>query len=517
MKATPPIDGTCTDGLSPESRPVVPVVGIGASAGGLEAFTQFLGHLDVNTGMAFVLVLHLDPKHDSLLTEILARMTSMPVIEVTNDTAIAANHVYVMPPNSRMTIVANRLKLDPRTSNDGHYPIDAFFSSLAVDCKEAAIGIVLSGNGSDGTEGLAVIASEGGVTIAQDPSSAKFDGMPTSAIARGVDFVRTPEKIAGELARLAKKWLMAGSNIENDGLNQIEDGSNHCGIIFALLRARRGMDLTKYKRPTVLRRIQRRMVHNRLNKIEAYVDLLRTNPSEIDSLYDDILIKVTHFFRNPESFSALKEQVIPALLRQRTLPKPVRIWVPGCATGEEAYSIAICILEFMAATGGSTKIEIFATDISEPALAKARLGQYDESIAEHVSSERLKRFFTNDGHGYRVAQEIRECCVFAKQNVARDPPFSNLDLISCRNVLIYLTPDVQKRIMSTFHFALNPDGFLILGSAETIGSDTDLFGILDRTNNFFTRKIAQHGAVVSNFELDGSQERLTANFQRFRV
>ncbi len=487
-----------------------PIVGVGASAGGLEAFSQLLQRLDTTTGMAFVLIQHLDPKRESLLSEILGKSTHMPVTEVSDGVKIAPDHIFIIPPNTRMMIVADQLKLCPRDTEYGHYPIDDFFFSLASEYKDKAVGVVLSGTGSDGAKGLAAIMAEGGVTFAQEPASAKFDKMPAAAIASGVDFVMSPEGIADELAILASNKLTLESSTDQESRSPTKEAPNSLKRIFALLRAARGLDFSHYKQPTVQRRISKRMAIQKMQKIEDYAAFLRTHPTEVDNLYEDILIKVTCFFRNPESFAALKELVFPALFKERTPGIPIRIWVPGCASGEEAYSIAICLLEFMDEAYPDTKIEIFATDISERALAKARLGKYDANIVEHVSKERLKRFFVKEGTSYRIVSEIRDCCLFAKQNVARDPPFSKLDLISCRNVLIYLTPGIQKRILSTFHFALNPDGFLILSNAETIGADTDLFGVVDKTCKIFSRKPALHGMFVPEFSM-GSQERMPAS------
>lgn len=490
----------------PNPRLIFPVVGIGASAGGLEAFSQLLANLDVKTGMAFVLIQHLDPSHESLLSEILAKTTTMPVTEAKDDMVIEANSIYVLPPNTCMTVSADQLKISPRSKDGRHFPIDDFFHSLAQEYRENSVGVVLSGTGSDGSEGLTSISAEGGITFAQERASAKFDGMPAAAIAVGVDFILTPKDIAGKLATLARTHAAIGTSVRNSGEKRNEEAPNQLEKIFALLRAARGMDFSHYKRPTVERRISRRMGIHRLEKLEDYVAFLRANPFEIDNLFEDILIKVTCFFRDPESFASLKDKVYPAILKGKSLSKPFRIWVPGCATGEEAYSIAISLLEFMEETDSSAKIEIFATDISDTALAKARFGEFDESIAERMSSERLQRFFTKEGFGYRVVAEVRECCLFAKQNVCRDPPFSKLDLISCRNLLIYLTPGVQKRIIATFHFALNPGGFLILGNSETIGADTDLFEVHDKASKISIKKPGPHGRLAADFEMSVSND-----------
>ncbi len=491
-------------GVQAKSPPDFPIVGIGASAGGLEAFVELLKHLDLKTGMAFVLVQHLDPNHESLLTEILARATTMPVLEAQDHQRVEPNHVYVIPPNVVMTLDSGSLRLSPRdlTTRDVPKPIDVFFYSLALERMANAIGVILSGTGTDGAEGLAAIIAEGGVTFAQERTSAKFDAMPAAAIASGVDFVLAPSGIASELANIAKTLRLPRSVTRTDNRVLLEKEPDDLRKILALLRTAKGLDFSHYKTPTIERRTLRRMAMHNLSNAGDYVEQLKTHPAELDLLFEDILVKVTSFFRVPESFSALREHVFPALLKDRPQSAPVRIWVPGCATGEEAYSIAICFLEFMDEIASTTKIELFATDISEIALGKARFGLYADGIAEHVSPERLSRFFVKEGTGYRVTTRVRECCIFAKQNVAHDPPFSRLDLISCRNLLIYLAPDIQKRVMTAFHFALRAGGFLALGSAETIGAATDLFGVTDRNNKIYSKRPAVIGSAAPDFVID---------------
>ncbi len=481
-----------------------PVVGVGASAGGLEAFAQLLKAINVNTGMAFVLVQHLDPNHESLLGELLSRSTTMPVVAVESGTAVKPNHVYVIPPNTSLTLTDGRLRLAPREkSEDGLYPIDHFFLSLARDQKDNAIGIILSGTGTDGAKGLAAIIAEGGLTFAQDKKSARFDGMPTAAVASGVDFVLSPEEIAAELHKLGKEPRSAAAPV----LDQTSGFQN----ILKLLAASRSADFSGYKMPTVRRRILRRMSMHQIKKLDDYVVFLKAHATEVDSLYEDILIKVTEFFRTPDTFDSLKHHVIPMLQKRHPPPTSVRVWVPGCATGEEAYSIAICLMEALEKADLSIRIEIFATDISETALATARAGYYDETRVQNVSRERLKRFFVKEGRGYRVASTIREPCIFAKQNVARDPPFSKLDLVSCRNLLIYLSPALQERVLSAFHFALNAEGFLALGNAETIGNATELFDVVDKAGKIFVRKQAARSARAPNFAMDALAEKLPAS------
>ena len=502
--------GKCEAEQPPIAKSTFPIVAVGASAGGLEAFVELLKNLNVKTGMAFVLLQHLDPTHDSLLSSILARATTMPLCEVTNGTVVVPDHVFVMPQNVEMTIDGDVLTLVPRRSNTGelHLPIDHFFKSLALAHKEHAIGIVLSGTGADGAKGITAIASEGGITFAQDLGSAKSGGMPSAAIASGVEFVLNPAGIAQELAVIARIEEPKTENTKPQDLQKI----------IGLLKSAKGMDFSNYKSPTIQRRISRRITINGLTSPGQYFDYLKANPPELNDLYEDILVKVTSFFRNPESFVALSETVFPAIMGQVPAPKTIRIWVAGCATGEEAYSIAICLLEFLESSGLHAKIEIFATDISDTALTKARFGKYSDSITEQVSPKRLTRFFIKEDGGYRVDSKLRECCVFAKQNLAGDPPFSRLDLISCRNLLIYLTPAIQKRIMATFHFALNPKGFLALGSAETIGAATDLFGISDSPNKIFIKKTAVRNVALPDYVMDamGKKAENTAASLRFQ-
>ena len=475
-----------------ESRPrdtLCPIVGIGSSAGGLEAFTQLLNHLDVETGMAFVLIQHLAPNHKSLLSEILGRATKMRVLEIVNGQRIEPDVIYVLPSNTSVTVEAHTLTLSPRLKKgtEPFHPIDEFFVSLASNSKKEAVGIVLSGTGSDGANGITAIAEAGGITFAEDCHTAKFDGMPMAAMAHGVDYILSPADIGKELARLSQVFRQKSSLTPRPDESLDGEEQDFRGIL-KLLYTARGTDFSHYKRPTVLRRILRRRHLQNLATTDEYFTYLKDHPAELDSLYEDILIKVTCFFRFSESFRALREQVFSSLLKNLKPDVPIRIWVPGCATGEEAYSIAICLLELLEATGQSTKIEIFATDISNTALAQARLGRYDATIAESVGPERLARYFFKEGSFYRVVSAIRECCVFATQNVTRDPPFSKLDLISCRNLLIYFSPETQKRVLASFHFALNPGGWLTLGNAETIGTATDLFEVVDKAAKIYVRK-----------------------------
>src|SRR6266852_6165880 len=471
-------------------RALFPIVGVGASAGGLEAFTQLLKALGSGTEMAYVLVQHLDPSHESALTELLAKATEMPVRQVTDAMLVEPNHVYVIPPNVDMTISQRILRLTPRTEKQGHHmPIDRFLRSLAEDQRSNAIGIILSGTASDGTLGLAAIKAEAGITFAQDEKSAKFDGMPQSAIAAGcVDFVLSPDAIGRELARIRAHPYLAPSSPAGTA-ELVHDGDPHLKKILQLLRTANRVDFSDYKPATVKRRILRRMALHKVEKLKGYVQFLRHHPAEVEALYEDILIKVTSFFRDPDAFEALKTEVFPGILKHRSPEEPVRIWVPGCSTGEETYSQAIALLEFLRNRRDDIPIQLFGTDLGQGSIEKARAGIYPQSIAADVSPERLRRFFVKVEGGYRINKPIRDICVFARQNLRQDPPFSRIDVISCRNVLIYLGPVLQKRVMPIFHYALRPRGFLMLGSSEGImGTASDLFELMDRKHKIYCRK-----------------------------
>jgi two-component system CheB/CheR fusion protein len=469
-----------------------PIVGIGASAGGLEAFTKLLAHLPINTGMSFVLLQHLDPKHESLSPDILSRVTKMPVIEVKDGMPAERNHVYVIPSGFSMGILHGVLSLIPRVEDRGpHFVIDFFFKALANDQKNRAIGIVLSGTGSDGTQGLMAIKAEGGITFAQTPKSAKFDSMPLSAIASGnVDLTLSPEQIADELVRIAHHpyvvpsvFAVPDNELDNPPLKS-QDSLSH---IFLLLRNQCHVDFSLYKSNTVNRRIERRMALHKIDDLKAYATLLAKNPDEVKALYADILINVTSFFRDPEAFEALKTEVFPKLMENHPPGAPIRIWVPGCSTGEEAYSIAISLLEFLGEKVSRTPIQIFASDISEQAIQKARTGEY-ASIANDVSDERLSRFFIRLENGeYKIAKSIRDICLFSRHDITTDPPFNKIDLISCRNLLIYFTPKLQKHVIPIFHYSLLPGRFLWLGKSETIGGSSDLFSMFDKANKLYVR------------------------------
>ncbi|MGH8535582.1 MAG: chemotaxis protein CheB [Gammaproteobacteria bacterium] len=484
-------------------------MGVGASAGGLEAFTLLLKDVPVNTGMGFVLVQHLDPVHESALTQILAKATVMPVREAANNLPVEPNHVYIIPPNRNMTIAQGRLKLAPRRHTAGaHRSIDVFFESLAQDQRERAIGVILSGTASDGTLGLEAIKAEGGLTLAQD-ESAKYDSMPRSAIAAGcVDFVLPPEQIAKELARIAQhpdivsgvRTSRAAESAEareaeasDTPLPVREQDARRAGEedglkkTLLLLRNHSGVDFSLYNPSTLQRRINRRMVLNKTTELKAYADFLRGNIKELEALYSDMLISVTAFFRNPEAFETLKRKVFPKLLKQRR-DHPLRCWVLGCSTGQEAYSIAMAFMECAEGAGDPRKLQVFATDLNDQLLDKARHGVYAKNLVQDVTPERLRRFFLEEEGGYRVIKSIREMCVFARHNLLSDPPFSRMDLIACRNLLIYLESSIQKKVLPTFHYALRPEGFLFLGVSESIGSFANLFEPIDKKLKIYSKK-----------------------------
>jgi two-component system CheB/CheR fusion protein len=445
--------------------------------------------------MAYVLVQHLDPRHESILAELLSQATKMPVSEAKGDVQVEPNRVYVIPPSQDIGIVDGMLKLVPRSQTGlPHMPIDYFLRTLAELQGSQGIGVVLSGTATDGTLGLKAIKAEGGIAFAQDPISAQFDGMPNSAIAAGcVDFILTPEGIAKELTRLGRHpYMAAGEPRALSGRapapSREEEDRASLNKIFALLRKCSGADFGAYKKTTLRRRIARRMVVNRIETLEAYARHLEGDASEIHALYQDCLITVTSFFRDPAVFEALREQVFPLLLKDRAADAPIRVWVPGCATGEEVYSIAICLLERAGELASNPSVQIFASDLSESALEKARAGLYLANIAQDVSAERLQRFFTKvDGH-YQISKTVREACVFARHDVAKDPPFSRMDLISCRNVLIYMEPRLQERVFATFHYALNPGGFLVLGTSESVGAASAFLAPLDEKRRIYSRK-----------------------------
>ncbi len=462
------------------------VVAIGASAGGLDAFIRLLEKLPGDTGMAFVLVQHLDPKHKSALTEILSRVTSMPVSEVENKTVVQPNQVYIIPPGKTMSIAQGILNLTPRSAGQS-MPIDFFLESLAKDQGGKAIGIILSGTAADGSRGLKEIKNAGGITFTQKPQTAKFDSMPLNAIATGVvDFVLTAEEIASELAKIARLGIFEVKETENGKL--FSTSADELSQIFNILRKASGTNFSEYRELTIKRRILRRMVLHKIEKPGEYVNYLRQNPAEVTELYQDLLINVTNFFREPEAFETLKSQVFPSIMKNRPPEKPVRVWVTGCSTGEEAYSIAIVLIEFLGDNAFNTPIQIFATDINDVLIKKARAGVYPKNIEADVSLERLRRFFVQVNEGYQIIKPIRDMCVFARQDMVKDPPFSRLDLISCRNAIIYFGPAMLKKLYPVLHYALNQKGFLFLGSSESVGAYANLFNLVDKKHKIYSKK-----------------------------
>jgi two-component system CheB/CheR fusion protein len=477
---------------SVENAPVAPfsIVGIGASAGGLEAFEQFFLNVPIDSGMAFVLVSHLDPSHVSFLTEILQRATAMPVVEVQDQMAVTPNVVYVIPPNRDMSIFHGVLQLSiPEEPRGIRMPIDAFLISLADDQGKRAIGIILSGTGTDGTLGLRAILGGGGVTLVQDPATAKYDGMPVSAIRAGcATHVLPAEKML--------KVLLAGKRILVAPRETPPDSTAVSGMsrILMLLRSGTGHDFSFYKKSTIARRIERRMSQHCIVDFEIYARYLKENPAEVKLLFKELLINVTSFFRDAEAFVTLKRDILPLLFEGKPEGYIIRAWVVGCATGEETYSIAMLLREFMDETRQEMKIHIYSTDLDDASIAVARAGVYPPSIAKDMDPERLRRFFIKEDGNYRVKKDLREMVVFAVQNVIKDPPFTKLDLLSCRNVMIYLEPELQNRLIPIFHYALKPGGVLFLSPSESIGNHHELFAPLSRKWKFF-RAI---GTIASN-------------------
>ena len=475
-----------------------PIVGIGASAGGVTAFEAFFSGMpaDSRPGMAFVLVQHLARDHKSILSELIRRYTKMQVFDVEDGMVVKPNCAYIIPPNRDMALINGALQLlEPTLARGIRLPIDYFFRSLAQDQHDRAICIVLSGTGSDGTLGVRAVKGEGGMVMAQTPESTEFDGMPRSAIATGmVDFVLSPNQMPAKLLDYAARTLghtllpvASQAPPSGDGLEKV----------FLLLRSRTGHDFSQYKRNTILRRVARRMAVHQIDRAEDYLRYLQLTRDEVDALFRDLLIGVTNFFRDTEIFEEIRKQVIPQLLAGKTAGSVIRVWVPGCSTGEEAYSIAILLRERMEETKENFKVQVFATDIDRDAIDHARAGIYPSSIVADVSAERLAHFFDQDnpdGSAYRIHRTIRDMLIFSEHDLIKDPPFSKLDLISCRNLLIYMGPELQKRLMPLFHYALNPGGMLVLGSSESVGEFANLFSPVDRSAKIFERKAGESGS-----------------------
>ncbi len=468
-----------------------PIVGIGASAGGLAAFEAFFSAIpaDSDPGMAFVLVQHLAPDHKSLLSDLISRYTSMKVFEVNDGMVVKPNCIYIIPPGRDMAFVNGTLQLlEPIEPRGQRLPVDFFFRSLAQDLHERAIGVVLSGTGSDGTLGVRAIKGEGGMVIAQIPASTEYDGMPRSALSTGlVDYELPPAEMAEKILAYVKHAFGKFSNHISVSEPSME---NSLKKIFVLLRSQTGHDFSQYKPTTITRRIERRMAVNQIDLMDGYVRFMQHKPDEVESLFRDLLIGVTSFFRDPEAFQVLEKQVIPKIFHEKTAGASIRVWLPGCSTGEEAYSIAILIQEYMETLKQSYMVQIFATDIDRRSIAVARSGLYPASISADITPERLARYFIpgTDGSSYRIHKVIRDMLIFSEQNLIKEPPFSKLDLISCRNLLIYMGVDLQKRVIPLFHYSLRPDGFLFLGTSETVGEFGDLFDTVDRKQKIFRRR-----------------------------
>ena len=463
-----------------------PIVGIGASAGGLAAFDNFFSAMPdrVGPGMAFVVVQHLDPNHKSILTDLIGRYTHMPVYEVKDGIVVQPNCVYVIPPKYDMVLEYGTLQLqEPVETRSHHLPIDLFFRSLALSKQEMAIGIILSGTGSDGTMGAQAIKAEGGMVMVQSPESSEYDGMPRSVIATGLaDYILPPAEMPAQLIAYVTQTFGKRPHVAPKAESAMKK-------IFNLLRTQTGHDFSHYKQNTIIRRIERRMAIRNVKSVDEYVRNLEQKPAEVETLFHDLLIGVTSFFRNPTAFDELQKKVIQNLFTGKNSDSVIRIWVPGCSTGEEAYSIGILLQEQMEMLKQIFRVQIFATDIDSRAIVQARSGVYPANISIDISPERLNRYFTQDSSGnYRIQKNIRDMIVFSEQDIIKDPPFSKLDLLSCRNVLIYMDRELQNKLIPLFHYSLNPGGFLFLGPSETVGEFENLFEILDRKSKLFRKK-----------------------------
>jgi two-component system CheB/CheR fusion protein len=463
------------------------VVGIGASAGGFEATRSFFSVMPTDSGAAFVVVLHLDPKYRSLAAPLLQKYSAMPVQEAVDGALLAANQVYTAPSDQDLRVQDGRLQLVPLSRTRGlHLPVDQFFTSLAEACGRRAIGVVLSGTGSDGTLGAAAIVAQGGIVLVQEPSTAQFDGMPRSAMT-----THTACKVVAidKMPELICNYARHPYVLQDDAASLEADEQQAVQELLKVMRAHHDYDFSSYKRNTLLRRIQRRMGLRGIQRVASYVDLLKRDPLELDALFRDFQIGVTQFFRDPEAWTALDAEVLGALLASKPQGEPIRVWIPGCSTGQEAYSLAMLMLDRLRRTRKHCPVQIFATDTNDAALEIGRQGRYPAGIATQLSPARLRRYFSAEAKGqqYVVSEALRACVVFGRQNMFADPPFGRVDLISCRNVLIYLEPEIQKKVLSIFHFALRPGGYLFLGSAESNGGRDDLFAPLSRKWRIFTR------------------------------
>ena len=482
----------------PQSAPRFLVAAIGASAGGLEAFTRLLRDMPANAPLALVIVQHLARDQHSLLPEILARRSALTVLEARDELPIAQGHVYVIPAGGYMTVTDGHLRVRPRPPGPSGIEVDLLFRSLAECYGERAVGVVLSGGANDGAAGLRAIKAAGGFTIAQRPDDAQMDGMPRAAIEAGAaDIVLSVDEIGAELLRLAALPMFSQPPNEEGVTSEADDEEAQYAAIFRILRRSTGIDFSHYKRPTIARRIARRIALRRAPSLQAYVEVLRQDLGEVHSLQEDVLIHVTSFFREPESFASLRATVFPVLVRERG-DAPIRIWVPGCSSGEEVYSLAISLFEALEDEAELVPIQFFGTDVSKTCVEQARAGVYSEATVADLSPERLRRFFSKIDGGYQIGKAIRERCVFARQDITRDPPFSRLDLIVCRNTLIYLGQAIQRRVIALMHYALKPNGFLMLGRAETTGASGELFTLFDKRSKIYRKKAS---AAPPDFDL----------------
>ncbi len=490
VNKTPPVKR-----VSSKRHAGFPIVGIGASAGGLETLQLFFSKMSPETNTAFVIIQHLSPNFKSIMASLLAKYTRMTVCEIEDGMTLAQNCVYLNPPNKNVAIFNRTLHLmAPVKSSAINMPIDFFFRSLSEDQKEKAIAIIVSGTASDGTLGIKAIKGEGGMVMAQDPDTAKYDGMPRSAIGTGlVDFILAVEKMPDALISYVKHPFLKSPGKINVSQSNVQ---HQLQKVFSLIRSATGHDFSQYKQTTIRRRIERRLAVHQIDKLADYIIYMQKNSLEIHALFKDLVIGVTSLFRDPEAYQVIQEKVLPQLLQVKQSDEPLRCWVVGCSTGEEAYSLAIVVAEVMNKMGKHLNVQIFATDIDETAIENARMGRFPDSIATDVSKARIDQFFTKEEGVFRINKQIRDMVVFSLQSIIKDPPFSRLDLVSCRNLMIYLDHSLQKKIIPLFHYTLNPQGVLFLGTSETIGEYTDLFQPLNAKWKIFTRKESLREGII---------------------
>jgi two-component system CheB/CheR fusion protein len=487
-------DTLVADDQSQEQQsPSLLIAGIGASAGALEALEAFFEDVPEDSGIAFIVVVHLSPDHSSNLPDLIGRRTSLPTAHAEDGEEVELDRIYVIPPDTELALMSGTLQLMPRTKEQPWLPIDSFFRTLAADAAERAIGVILSGTGTDGSLGLQAIKGQLGLTMAQSPESAAFPGMPQAAIDNGVvDYTGNPKALATELLDYASHYTRRRQN--EDRLEEQFD--RQMSKIFVILRQQVGHDFSAYKQSTIQRRLKRRLDVHKIDRLEEYVRYLQGTPREVELLFRDLIIGVTGFFREPEAFEALQKTVLPELVKNRDAEEPVRVWVPGCASGEEAYSIAIVMREFLEDRRISMPVNIFATDIDEDAIERARRGLFPAAVQQDVGERRTKRFFTRNGDNLEVVQSVRNMLVFSTQDVIKDPPFTRLDMLSCRNLMIYLKPEVQQKLIPLFHYSLKPQGYLLLGTSETIGNYPDLFSSVTGDARIYRSKPSDAGVYA---------------------